>query len=111
MAAWYSGHAVNPACSCSRMTLRTSSGWAASSSSQSATHRIMLAGLPHKIRLTSSGRRSSTYCMASMPPQELPNRCSRSRPSILRDVTSSSMNRSTVHSDRSSGLWEFPQPS
>ncbi len=58
----------------------------ASSSSQSLTQRIMLAGLPHRVRLSSSGRRSSTYCMASMPPQELPNRCSRSRPSAPRTL-------------------------
>src|ERR1700745_3721921 len=76
MAAWDSGQAVKPACSCSRMTFLVSGGCSASSSSQSATQRIMLAGLPHRVRLSRSGWRSSTYCMASMPPQELPNRCS-----------------------------------
>src|SRR5690242_21016946 len=71
MAAWYSGHPVKPAASCSRMTRLVSSVSSANSSVQSATQRIMLAGLPHRIRLSRSGRRSRTYCMASMPPQEL----------------------------------------
>src|ERR1700748_3554184 len=110
MAAWYSGQLVKPAASCSRMTRLVSSVSSASSSVQSLTQRIMLAGLPHRIRLSSSGRRSRTYCMASMRPHELPNRCRRSRSRAERTWASSTTNRSTFHKERSPGRSERPQP-
>src|SRR6185312_9946210 len=51
-----------------------------------------------------------TYCMASMPPQELPNRYRRSRLRAERTWASSVTNRSTFHKERSPGRSERPQP-
>ena len=51
------------------------------------------------------------YSTESQPPHDCPSRWQRSRPSALRTWSTSSTERSSVHSDGSSGLSDRPQPS
>src|SRR6266571_5298021 len=97
MAHWYSGQEKYPPASWLSSTSRTGLSRSARSSAQSAIQRDTLGGELLRIRLASSGRRSRVYCRASQPPQELPNRCSRSSPSAARTTASSSTNRPVVH--------------